>query len=194
MIVQADLKQDIEFCKNFNEDGPRLKCYDRILKTSPVSTVTQNSVDIVSNNGVGEWQETINIDPMTDKEIVVLSLDAESPIHTKFSFQRVVPSLYIRCKDRKTEAYISWGTYLGLGSTKVTTRIDKQRKSIQSWGLSTDNQATFSPSGYSFARSLLKHKKLVASTIPYGESPVTTTFNIDGFGNAVKNLRKSCSW
>jgi type VI secretion system protein VasI len=282
ILLQADLKQDIEFCKNINEDGARLKCYDRASKyNSQISTsssknesdqnkmgkliyhkcsachgtnaekkalgessiiagwdenkiknallgyksgtyggamkgvmkgqvATLNSTDIDalakyihglspinasnSNEDIGKWQEIVDIDPMTDKEIVILSLDAENQIHTQYAFQRIVPSLYIRCKDRKTEAYINWGTYLGLNTTQVTVRIDKQRKSIQTWGLSTDNKATFSPSGYSFAKKLLKHNKLIASTTPYGDNPVIAIFNIDGFENAAKKLRKSCGW
>ena len=155
--------------------------------------LSQKSV-INNKSDTGKWHEVINVDPMTDKEIVILSLNADNQIHTQYTYQSFTPSLYIRCKDKKTEAYINWGTYLGLDTTQVTIRIDKQRKVTQTWGLSTDNKATFSPSGYSFSKKILKHKKLIASTVPYGDNPVTTIFNIEGFENASKNLRKHCGW
>ncbi len=188
----ADILDNLNDCKKIENNNTRLKCYDNISKKETLTN--DNNSTTVTKNNKGKWQEFTNIDPMTDKKVIVLSLDAEKPIYTKLSFEENIPSLYIRCKNNKTEAYISWNAYLGIDTTRVTYRIDKQKKHTLYWAVSTDYKASFAPSGYRFAKKLLNHKKLVVSLTPYGDNPVTTVFNISGFENAATNLKKLCNW
>lgn len=187
MGLNADLKEKMSGCSIIDSNEFRLKCYDRVYKEeTTINTAPKES------GYIGKWGQSIDTDPMTDKTIVVLSLNSENRISNSFSY--VQPTLLIRCKNNRTEVFINWDVYLGLDSTSVTTRVDKNSKVTRSWGISTDTKATFAPYGYSFAKKLIGHKKLVAEVTPYGANPTTVTFNIDGIDNAIKPLRKECGW
>ena len=183
------LTEKLYSCLKLENNDSRLRCYDDLLN--------QNKKDNENNNSkksIGKWKEFIDTDPLTDKKIITLTLDANNEIMGNFNFESSRPTLIIRCQNNKTDSYIVWGLYLGVQRQIVTTRIDKERKITRRWAISTDYKATFHPQGYKFAKSLLKHKKLVAKTTPYAAAPVTAIFDITGFENASHNLRKQCKW
>jgi type VI secretion system protein VasI len=104
-------------------------------------------------------------------------------------------ALIIRCKSNKTELYIKWYDYLGMDSTQVSTRVGNASAQKRSWGLSTDNTATFFPgSPIAFIKSLMSAEKFIAQVTPYSESPVTAVFDIRGLTEAIKPLQETCGW
>lgn len=131
--------------------------------------------------------------PINDSTNVFLSLDSEQTVRS--GYNTVSPTLVIRCSEGKTNAYITWDLYLGLESTSLLTRLDKEPAVTTTWTISTDNKSVFvSGSDVTFAKQLMSHQTLLAQITPYGESPVMTTFDVGGFSDAIKPLREACKW
>lgn len=187
-ILKADLKEDIAICASKNSDADRLICYDDLEKKLDLKGPKQEVI-----NDKGKWNVTIDRSPIDDSQQVILTLDAETTVQGNFN--SYTPTLVLRCSENKTEAYIVWGIYLGVGKTRVLTRLDQDRARTRNWSLSTDNKATFAPgNNVYFIKKLMKHRKLLVQTVPYGANPVMTTFQLDGLNEAIKPLRKACHW
>lgn len=187
-FLNAATKQDIAICANKDSDAERLICFDSIAKKLNVNEPKQ---EIIANKG--KWLTTIDTSPIDDSQKVILTLEADTPVRGNFTSS--TPSLILRCSENKTEAYIAWDVYLGIGTTKVLTRLDRNKARTKTWGLSTDNKATFAPgSNVSFIKSLIGHEKLLVQTTPYGASPTMTTFHLSGLRDAIKPLKKACHW
>jgi type VI secretion system (T6SS) VasI/EvfG family protein len=137
------------------------------------------------------WGVSESTNPLDDSPTVILRLPAASGR----SRMGEAPALVLRCSRKKTDAYINWADFLGSDEATVTTRVGKGRAETGSWTLSTDNTATFYPSGaVSFIKSLMRVDTLVASTTPYNESPVTAIFVVTGLAEKVGPLQKACGW
>ena len=128
---------------------------------------------------------------MDDTRTVVLSLRASGGQST-----RGEPILLVlRCRSGETEAFIRWNDYLGLDEARVTTRIGNAKAETRSWNISTDNLATFyRRNDVEFIKALLNTDRFLAQVTPYGENPVTATFDITGLSIAVVPLRETCGW
>ena len=153
------------------------------------------SVDInkVKTNNKGKWILDKEISQIDDSVNVTLYLQSEDSIQTQFK-QTVKPSLILRCSENKTNTYINWDIFLGIDSTQILLRLDKNKATNERWSISTNNKAVFANKDIPFIKNLMKHNKLLAQITPYGESPVMTTFDIRGLKDMIKPLRKACGW
>lgn len=74
-------------------------------------------------------------------------------------------------------------------------RIDKQKAIKREWSISTNTKAVFYDGNViDFIRKLQNGNQLFAQITPYGESPVSTTFNLNGLSEVIKPLQESCNW
>lgn len=73
---------------------------------------------------------------------VILSLESDDYIRTPFG-EAVTPTLFIACREKKTEVFLSWDVYLGLEQTSMLYRLDKQKAVERNWLVSTDTKAVF---------------------------------------------------
>lgn len=145
----------------------------------------------------GEWSVSEDVNPVDDSKSTYASLnsgDGSTGVGEGVS-------LTVRCKENKTEVYANWNDYLGDDShdvyndwKKVTVRIDAEPAKIERWGISTDKEATFAPSGTALAKRIAKADRLVLQTTPYAESPVTAVFALKGATNALKAVAANCGW
>jgi type VI secretion system protein VasI len=189
--ASADITADIARCAAIESPAERLACYDALAKR--LGLEGGKKVSTSDAPGVGKWRTSTETSPIDDSRNVYLRLDAEESIPSMLGTVR--PTLYIRCKENRTELYISWGVYLGLDTTTLLTRLDSEKAKSATWHLSTDNEATFYPgSPISFIRNLLQHNTLLVQVTPYGESPVMVTFDLRGLEEAVKPLQEACNW
>jgi len=144
--------------------------------------------------GNGAWHTSSETSPIDDSTNVFLSLASEDTIEGQFG-GTVRPQLYVRCKEKKTELYVSWDVYLGIDETQVLHRLDDRPARTSTWNISTDNKATFcGGSDLAFVRELIKHEKLLLRVTPYGEKPVMANFALTGLENAVLPLQEACGW
>lgn len=145
----------------------------------------------------GEWNVSEDVNPVDDSKTSYASL--VSGEGSTGGGQGV--SLTVRCKEKKTEVYVNWNDYLGDDSRdvynewkRVIVRVDSEPAKTERWGVSTDNEATFAPSGVALAKRIAKADRLVLQTTPYAESPATAVFALKGANNALKAVAANCGW
>lgn len=189
--------KEIATCSAKKGDLERLACFDDLSARAGLNA-PQAIASPSSLSKPGKWIVSHTRNPIDDSETVVLMLDADSGSSRygeKINF-------VARCKSKKTEAYINWGTYLGDDSQSVysdwkyvVVRIGSENANTQRWSTSTDHKATFAPN---WAGNLLKQmaaaEKFTVQTTPYGESPVTAVFDTRGMKDALKPLAETCDW
>jgi type VI secretion system protein VasI len=188
ILALADLKIDIAKCAVAKSDGARLICFDKIATDLKVDAPKTESI-----SGSGKWFGQLKTSPIDDSKNAVLSLDAESPVRKRYD--TTTPTLFIRCKERKLEAYIAYDFFLGSESTRVLTRLDKKPSRTASWQISTDHQAVFVGGSIpTFIKALMSSETLLVEMTPYSESPVMTSFDVRGLAMASKQLQQTCPW
>ena len=139
----------------------------------------------------GQWSVFTDTDPLYDSATVTLRNDSTEG---RSSFGEPI-TLFLRCSNGKTEAYIDWKDFLGSDSLSVAFRVGQQEARTYLWGLSTDHEATFFPRSVEmFINSLLNVDTFVARATPYNESPVTAVWDLSGLSEAVIPLRDACGW
>ncbi len=192
-----DLSTQVILCTDTVDDKKIKECLRKLLDNEKSSTSvgeessSQNEI-LTKVANKGKWDTSIATSEIDDSQKVILTLAAENTIRSSYRTER--PTLYLRCAENKTEAFISWNIFLGSDSTKVLLRYDKEKAKTRRWGLSTDHKATFVRGNIPFIKKILKHEKLLVQVTPYSDSPVTTTFDLRGLKEAIKPLRKACHW
>ena len=152
----------------------------------------------VESAGSGAWRLQAETNPIDDMKTVTISLVADTGT-SRFGDPVI---LVARCKSNRTEAFVSWGDYLGNDSgdvtaewKNVTVRVGAAEARAERWGLSTDGKATFTPrwAGH-LLKELLNEDRLVVRTVPYGENPSTAVFNVSGLRSVLAELAATCNW
>jgi len=186
--ASADIKTDIARCSGIDSDVNRLVCFDELASTLGVDKPQTNI-----SRGAGKWTVREDKSPIDDSTNVYLSLSANESVKSRW--ERVRPSLHLRCAENKTNLFIVWNMYLGLDSTNMLVRFDKEKAESSEWYISTDAKAVFARRGHiGLAKRIMNHNQMLAQITPYGESPVMVTFDVSGLEEAIKPLRKACSW
>lgn len=142
-----------------------------------------------------KWTTKINISKFDDSAGINAYLPANEEIVTRN--RSVTPVLVIRCNEAATAFYIDWRVYISTQSTMVEYRIDKAKLEQKIWFISSDHQATGQWNGGSaipLITELSSAKSLLVRITPYGEAPVSTSFDLSGVREVVANVRKACAW
>ena len=201
--AQSDeIEERLARCAMLRGDVARLSCFDSLSKAmgleGPSEEMSSTPRSPTGEAAVGDWTSSQTTNPIDDSQTVVLSLQAEEG-----ASRRGQPVVFVaRCKSNATEAYIIWNDYLGDDSSDVydewkyvTIRVGEGEAIQQRWSVSTDKKATFAPA---WAGNLLKEMmtatSIVAQTTPYGENPVTATFDTTGMSTALAPLASTCNW
>jgi len=187
--AETNISEQLAQCQKVTDNTERLGCFDKLGKLK-----VEDKIESSEPQSAGKWESRSEKSPIDDSSNEFVYLSAESQIRGQFS-ESITPSLYITCREKKTELYINWDTFLGIDSSRVLTRIDTQKAVNRTWQISTDNKATFyNGQTISFIKELMKSKKMFVQITPYGENPVQTTFDLSGLSAAIKPLRKACKW
>jgi hypothetical protein len=149
----------------------------------------------------GKWAVESDTSPFDDSKTVVLSLSAEKPITDWLGISHT-PRLILRCKEKKTEAYVVTGTqpktefgeYGRELGVRMRARYDKEREWEYMMGKSTDGEALFFPEAVREVKHMLGRKSLVLEFVPFQSAPVQVLFDLSSLEEAVKPLREACSW
>jgi hypothetical protein len=181
-----EFKSEIAKCASVEGELARLDCYDKLANTAGV-----NKKKSVNQKKFGKWTLEVNKNPIDDSKTVIGILAAKDG---KSKWGRPI-SLILRCQSKQTDAYITWGSYLGDDSPEVLVRIGDAEAVTERWGASTDKTATFYISDViGFVKSLEKNKKFVIQITPYMESPITAVFDLSGIDKVTKALKETCEW
>lgn len=186
--VKADINHDaLMKCQSEANTDARLACYDKILPPK----AAEEAKPVV---GIGKWQVSTKTSPVDDSENVFVSLSANDSFRSNFG-ESITPDLYITCREKKTELFINWDTYLGLNETQMLSRLDKQKAKTKTWDISSDTKAVFYRGNViEFIKSLSQANVMFTQITPYNESPVSATFDLAGLSEALKPLQKACGW
>lgn len=184
-------KQEVAKCAAEKDGIKRLECYDVIsVKLGVDSPKTDTS-------SASKWMITKKTSPVDDSINVTAMLDAEGSI-SGWPGKTETPTLVIRCKEKRTEAYLITGMHpdveRGHDGASVTIRFDKEKAERKSLGKSTDGEALFFGKGVEFIQKALKHSSMLFEFTPYNSSPTRTTFDLSGIDDAVKPVKEACGW
>ena len=169
----------------------RLTCFDELAKRlGPPSEV--------STKNVGEWRVSSDVSKFDDTKSVYLLLRAKNEI-MGWPRKTYTPELTIRCREKKTEAYITFGMSptieYGLhDAATLQFRIDKQAPFKAVGGKSTDGEALFLRDTVTFVKRLYKANELLVRFIPFNSSAQETSFNVSGLEQAIVPLAEACRW
>lgn len=175
-------------CVAITGDKERLACYD--MKYRPASTATTASA----------WSVQESKSKMDDSTTVILHVESEEKVPSRFGRGAVTADLYLRCSENSTSAYFILGDHFLAeiqGYGEVTYRLDAQKPKTTSMSESTDNKALGHWSGGAaipFIKGIFGHDAMVVRITPFNESPITVTFPVSGLEEAVSPLRKACRW
>jgi len=150
-----------------------------------------------SSTNVSKWNVRAETSPIDDSKNVNLSLRADSDIQG-WPSKVFTPILKIRCKEKKTEAYIITGmpptVEYGVDTATVTLRFDKDKAFKTKTDKSTDGEALFFKEPISLIKRMTQHETMLFEFIPFNSSSAMTTFSLGGLEEALKPLRAACKW
>ncbi|HGV3496593.1 TPA: type VI secretion system-associated protein TagO [Klebsiella michiganensis] len=185
-------KEKLIECRSEINGTARLSCYDKLFPQDIKEEVVPAALEPAQNPG--KWLTHITTSPVDDSKNVVLMLPSNDSIRTPYG-ETVTPTIFVACREKKTEVFINWDVYLGLEETSMLYRLDKQKAVERSWSISTDTKAVFySGRDIDFVKALMKADKMFARITPYNESPVSVTFDLAGLNSALKPLQQACGW
>lgn len=168
----------------------RLACYDKLGD--------QLGLDTASEQGSTprDWRTRTELSPIDDSTNVHLSVPAQH-VFVKSSGEKILPTLYLRCKENTTALIAVYDTYLGERAARVSYRIDARPFQSESWQLSTAHNMVGLWNGrvaIPVIKELFGAEQLLLQVTPLGENRVTSTFPIAGLEKAIEPLRTACHW
>jgi type VI secretion system protein VasI len=167
----------------------RLVCFDDLAKTAGPMQEQESKT-------LGKWTIETDVSKFDDTKSVSLSLAANEKINGWLG-KSYLPALNIRCRERKTEAYIDFGmspaaeTELYDAAT-LQFRIDKQPPFKAIATKSSDGNVLFLKDPMSFIKRLLKAEHLLVRFTPFSSSPQEASFSIAGLEQAIVPLTEAC--
>lgn len=179
-------------CAAIDNTVNRLACYDDLAKQR---NVAQPAVSTVSK---GNWNVQTVTSKIDDSTNVYMSIESENEFEGKYRGSHKA-TFTISCREGKTDLYFQFGDHFMADSSSfgdITLRIDKQKATTISTNSSTDHSVLglWSGSGVGLLKKLFGKSVLLVRATPFSESSVTAEFKIGGIEEAIKPLRKACSW
>ena len=164
---------------------------DQVIDSTPAVSPIKSKPAVLAFNGKGKWDESIKTDPITDEKIVTATIKSND-FQTSYNSKT---AMLIRCDNRKIDIFVAFDDYLGNKSIRVTSRVDKDKPEINSWDLSTNNQAAFYPRGdKDLLKRLFSAEQFVVRATPYNESTKTLIFDVKGIYNVLEPHQQTCGW
>jgi type VI secretion system protein VasI len=189
--ANADVNTDVARCAAETNSVKRLECFDSLSNRLGVASPK------ISTTTVSKWQLSKETSRIDDSSNVIISLDADSSI-SGWPRKTHTPSLILRCKERKTEAYIVIGmspqVESGTDGATVILRFDKEKATEYQTSKSTNGEALFFGQSIGLIKKMLQHTTMLLQFVPFNSSPVMTTFDLRGLAEAVKPLKETCKW
>jgi type VI secretion system protein VasI len=166
--------------------------------STPSSTSAAPDTPAAPEPSKGKWEGGAqDASAMDDTPTVAYTLDAENEISGWLARNR--PTMIVRCRERKTEAYVTSGMSAQpeLGEYQrhtVRLRFDDEQATSQLWSQSTNNEALFAPSGVALAKRLAKTKRLRLQFTPFNANAQVVEFETAGFDQVIDEIAKPCGW
>jgi type VI secretion system protein VasI len=175
----------------------------RHARTSPhreASKIETGSVGPGTQGASTAWAVDQASSPINDMTNVDLSVSSEHPVPAKFGGALRL-KLAIRCREGKTSLAVHFGDHFMTSSKygdwgKVTYRVDRRAAAEALWVHSPDNAELViqGPPAIELATSMVSASNFLIRAVPFGEMPLTASFDVSGLENAIAPLRTACAW
>jgi hypothetical protein len=127
-----------------------------------------------------------------------IAFELQSANEVALWMQRSRPLLVVRCVSRATEVFVAIGSAASIepqaGSHTVRIKIDGDPELVQQWSDSESGQELFAPDGVALARRLADAQTMQFSFTPYNAGAATANFAVQGAGELVGLVSKTCGW
>jgi type VI secretion system protein VasI len=141
----------------------------------------------------GAWKLDVSKSPMDDSPTVVVSLRADAPVQVWL--KSVQPTLILRCKERRLDAYVSTDTAANVESDDrhtVRLRFDANAAAAQNWSESTDHAGLFAPAPAEFLNRLRTTSRLLFQFDPFNAPPVIVSFSTSDLATYAQRIVAAC--
>lgn len=186
VALAVDTKE-LAVCTTEKDSVKRLACFDALANKAEGGHQKGKIV-----GGKGKWRVSSSTSPVDDSKTVVLRLNANNSVSN--AYKTSIPTLILRCQERDTEAYVTYEMFIDTEEAWVTYRFDKNKAEEGTWGVSSDHEALFIPRAISFIKTLLQSETLFVRVTPYGEGPVSVSFDLRGLSQVIGPLQAACGW
>lgn len=172
------------------ENKAKLKASEEALAKS------DKARGIESRYTVGKWKVVKGKDPLSDKPEIFLSNSAVSASSCRHS--RLAHNITIRCTKNTTAILLDFGgCIVGSRRQHIGYRLDDRKAIYKRVSPSGDSKALgFWNGGQSIPviKEMLQKNKLLIVAETYNQVPLTSTYDLTGLDEAIRPLRKMCSW
>ena len=174
--------QDAQPCRQIKDDGKRLKCYDRLDRSS---SNARERLGQSRPDGEKSWIITDEKSPLDDTPIVSGSLPSDdSRSH-----------LLMRCKDRKTQLAVSSTGFLKCDTdVRVIYRIDQEQAVETPWRSHPSCYLALAPTPIPFIRALADDGKVFVRMYDNHNAPYDAFFSLGKVSKIRSRLAEACEW
>jgi hypothetical protein len=169
-------------CRQIKDDGKRLKCYDRLDRSSSNARERPGQS---RPGGDTAWTITDEKSPLDDSPLVSAALaSSDGRSH-----------LLMRCKDRKTELGVSMTGFIKCGTdVRVIYRIDQEQAVETPWRSHPSCYLALSPTPIPFIRALADGGKVFVRMYDNHNAPNDALFSLGNVSKIRSRLAEACAW
>ena len=169
-------------CRQIKDDGKRLKCYDRLDRSS--SNAQERSAQRRPGGDTG-WIVTDEKSPLDDSPLVSAALaSTDDRSH-----------LLLRCKDRRTEVAVSMTGFIKCGpDVRVTYRMNQEQAVETVWRPHPSCYLALAPAPIPFIRALADGGKVFVRMYDNHDAPYDASFNLGNVSKLRSRLAEACEW
>lgn len=143
------------------------------------------------------WRIVRDKSDMDGSPEVILARDAENEIRGAFG-KTGKPVLYIRCREKKLEAYVYTGMQADTddiyGATTVRVRLDEKPAERRQWTQATSHDALFASGGGEFIGHIAASEQMLVEFRPYASGSQVVKFDVRGLDQTVAEAGRPCGW
>jgi hypothetical protein len=180
--VGAQAQDALNPCRQIKDDGKRLKCYDRLDRSS--SNVREKPRQS-RPGGDTAWIITDEKSPLDDSPLVSAALpSSDDRAH-----------LLMRCKDRKTEVAVSMTGFIKCDSdVRVIYRIDQEQPVETPWRSHPSCYLALASTPIPFIRALGDGGKVFVRMYDNHNAPNDAVFSLGNVSKIRSRLAEACEW
>jgi hypothetical protein len=178
----AQAQDPLKPCRQIKDDGKRLKCYDRLDRSS---SNARERMGQSRPGGDTAWIITDENSPLDDSPLVSAALPS-SDDRTR---------LLMRCKDRKTEVAVSSTGFINCGpDVRVIYRIAQEQPVETRWRSHRSCYLALAPTPIPFIRALADHGKVFVRMYDNHDAPYDALFSLGNVSKIRSRLAEACEW
>lgn len=192
-IVEMKMESAAIQLKMDDLDGARATLVE-VLERDPNNIdakTTIATIDIAKENQT--WQVTDKTDEMEGSRVVVLAVEAvDSYIYHTGARKR--PTMFVRCKGGKLEAYINNDASADDAYDGVTVKVkfgDEKPISLSA-DESTNHEALFINKPKTLVAGFSGQTTMLYQFTPFASNPATLHFNVSGWDEKAAPLKEAC--